>query len=195
MAAHIFQHTGQCIVEIAHARVTHEAGDMRQANLAVGQRMGLLVLHHLQPVFQGPQIAIVTLELFAHFGLDATFPHQGIQRALCGRLAQAGMAPAQDQLLGLGKEFDLANAAMPQLDIVAFDRDLAMTGMGVNLALDGLDVLDGGEIQIPPPDERPDIGKKAGPGLRIAGTGARLDHGGAFPVLAHGFIVIQRRIG
>ena len=35
------------------------------------------------------------------------------------RHAQAGMAPAQDQLLGLGEEFDLADAAAAQLDIVA----------------------------------------------------------------------------
>ena len=32
-------------------------------------------------------------------------------------------------------------------------------------------------------------------GLGIAGAGARLDHGGALPVLAHGFVIIQRRIG
>ncbi len=65
------------------------------------------------------------------------------------------MAAAQDQLLGLGEEFDLANAAAPQLDIVARHRDLAMADMGMNLPLDGLDILDGGEIQMPPPDERP----------------------------------------
>ena len=63
------------------------------------------------------------------------------------------MAPAQDQLLGLGEEFDLADAAAAQLDVVARDRDLAMAAMGMDLALDGMDVLDGGEIQIAPPDE------------------------------------------
>ncbi len=65
------------------------------------------------------------------------------------------MPPAQDQLLGLGEELDFADAAAPQLDIVAGDRDLAMAFMGMDLALDGLDVLDGGEVQVAPPDEGP----------------------------------------
>ena len=40
-----------------------------------------------------------------------------------------------------------------------------MAAMGVDLALDGLDVLDGGEIQIAPPDEgrdgRPEIARRS----------------------------------
>src|SRR6202042_664341 len=98
-----------------------------------------------------------------------------IQRALrCGR-AQAGVTPAQDQLLGLGEEFDLADTAAPQLDIVTGDRDLAMPDMGLDLALDGLDVFDGGKIQIAPPDEGSQAAEKLGAGVRIAGTGPRLD--------------------
>ena len=63
------------------------------------------------------------------------------------------MPPAQDQLLGLGEEFDLADAAAPQLDVVARDRDFAMADMGMDLPLDRMDVLDGREVEIAPPDE------------------------------------------
>ena len=129
------------------------------------QGMGLLVLDHLQPVLQLPQIAIVALELLADLRLDPAFRHQRIQRVLGRGRAQARMAPAQDQLLGLGEEFDLADAAAAQLDIVAGDRDLAMPDMGVDLPLDGLDVLDGREIQIAPPDERPERGQELRAGL------------------------------
>ena len=73
---------------------------------------------------------------------------------------RSGCAPAQNQLLGLGEEFDLADAAAAQLDVVARDGDLAMTAMGMDLALDGMDILDGREIQIAPPDEGRDRGQE-----------------------------------
>ena len=127
---------------------------MRDAVLAVGHGMGLLVLDHLQPMFQRAQIAIVALEFVAGLRRRRGRRATSASSAPCvDGDAQVGMAPAQDQLLGLGEEFDLADAAAPQLDVVARHRDLAMADMGMDLALDGLDVLDGGEIQIAPPDE------------------------------------------
>src|SRR6185436_18638609 len=109
--------------------------------------------------------------------------------------AQAGMTSAQNQLLGLGKEFNLANAAPAQLDIMPLNPDLAMTDMGMDLPLDGLDVLDGGEIQVAAPNERRESIQELRSRLGIAGAGARLDHRGTLPVLAHGLVIIQRRIG
>ncbi len=78
---------------------------------------------------------------------------QRCQRIHGARWPQIRMPAAQDQLLGLGKEFDLADAAAAQLDIVARHRDFAMADMGMNLPFDGMDILDRGEIQIAPPDE------------------------------------------
>ncbi len=69
------------------------------------------------------------------------------------RATQLGIAAAQDQLLGLGEELDLANAAATELDVVAGNRDGAMAGMGMDLALDRMDVLDRGVIEIAAPDE------------------------------------------
>ena len=87
---------------------------------------------------------------------DGAVRRQRRQRVQGRGRAQARITPAQDQLLGLGEEFDLADAAAAQLDVVARHRDLAMAGMGVDLALDGMNVLDRREIQIAPPDERRD---------------------------------------
>ncbi len=117
------------------------------------------------------------------------------QRVHRRRHAQGGKAPAQNQLLGLRKELDLANAAPAQFDIVACHRDLAMAAMGMDLPLDGVNILDRREIQIAPPDERLDRFQKGGAGLRIAGAGPRLDHGGAFPILPLAFVIGFRRFG
>ena len=64
--------------------------------------------------------------------------------------------PAEDQLLGLGEELDLADAAAAKLDVVAADGDVAVALDGVDLALDRMDVLDGREIQMLAPNERPE---------------------------------------
>ena len=48
------------------------------------------------------------------------------ERIKRARAAQVRLAAAQDQLLGLDEEFDLADAATSELDIVALDRDGAV---------------------------------------------------------------------
>ena len=63
------------------------------------------------------------------------------------------MPPAGDELLGLGEELDLADAAAAELDVVALDRDLVVTAIGVDLPLHRVDVGDRGEIEIFAPDE------------------------------------------
>ncbi len=63
------------------------------------------------------------------------------------------MPATGDELLGLHEELDLADAAAAELDVVALDRDVGMTTIGVDLALQRLDLGDGGEVEILPPDE------------------------------------------
>ena len=106
-----------------------------------------------------------------------------------GGLAQRRVAAAPDQLLGLGEELDLADAAAAELDVVAADGDVAVALDGVDLALDRMDVLDGREIQMLAPDERPEPTQEQLAGGDVAGHGARLDHGRALPVLAHALVV------
>ena len=118
------------------------------------QRVRLLVLDHLQAMFERAQ--------------DSDRHPSDRRRRLASR-ARARKAPrapssvargrkrriaaAEDQLLGLGEEFDLADAAAAELDVVACDRDRAVAAMGVDLALDRMDVLDRGVVEIAPPDE------------------------------------------
>src|SRR4029453_11100217 len=103
--------------------------------------------------------------------------------------AQIRTAAAPDQLLGLGEELDLADAAAPDLDVMAADRDLAMAFDGVDLALDRMDVLNGGEIEMLAPDEWAQVPEEFITRGHIAGNDPCLDHGGALPVLPHALVV------
>ena len=68
---------------------------------------------------------------------------------------------AEDQLLRLHEELDLANAAAPELEVVAGDRDPLVAAHGVDLALHRMDVGDRGVVEILAPDERREIGEEA----------------------------------
>ncbi len=105
------------------------------------------------------------------------------------------IAPAGDQLLGLREEFDLANAAAAELDVVAFDRDLAVAAIGVDLPLHGVHVGDRGEVEIFAPHEGRQFVEDRLARRDVAGAGARLDHGGALPVLPDALVIGQRRRG
>ena len=70
------------------------------------------------------------------------------------------MPPAGDELLGLREELDLANAAAPELDVVAFDGDLFVAAIGVDLPLHGVHVGDRSEVEILAPDERREIAEQ-----------------------------------
>src|SRR6185295_7159680 len=61
--------------------------------------------------------------------------------------------------------------------------------MGVDLALDGVDVLNRSEVQMLAPDEWFHRFQEARAGRGIAGTLARFDPGGAFPILSHALVV------
>ena len=168
---------------------------MRHAVARFGNGVGLLVLHHLQAMFEGAQETIGLGKIARGVGAHMAGRLQGLERAERRGIAQRRIAPAQNQLLGLHEELDLADAAAPELDVVAGDRDLAMADMGVDLPLDRMDVLDGREIEIAPPDERRDGSEESRAGRGIAGAGARLDQRRALPVLTHLFVVVLGRFG
>ena len=108
--------------------------------------------------------------------------------------AQLRIAAAGDELLGLHEELDLTDAAAAELDVVAKDRDRAMALHGMDLALQRLHVGDGREIEIFAPDIGLEPVEKFLAQRHVAGHGARLDHRGALPVLAHAFVVNRRRL-
>ena len=68
------------------------------------------------------------------------------------------MAAAGDQLLGLGEELDVADAAAAELDVVPLDRDGAVALIGMHPPLHRVDVGDRREVEIFAPDE----GRRAG---------------------------------
>src|SRR5262249_14422958 len=114
---------------------------------------------------------------------------EGADGRACGGLTQGRVAPAPDQLLGLGEELDLADAAAAELDVVAADGDVVMTPDGVYLPLDRMNVLDGGKVQMLAPDERTHPMEKLLARRDVAGHRAGLDHRRTLPVLAHAFVV------
>ena len=123
---------------------------------------------------------------------------QRLDRACRGGISQGGGAAAPDELHGLGRELHAADAALAELHVVAGDalHRVGAVGQGggvvvVHAALHGADVGHGGEIQVAAPDEGADFAQEALAQGPVAGHRARLDHGGAFPVLAHALVVGQ----
>ena len=131
---------------------------MRDAFRRSSARVRLLVLDHLQAMFERAQEAIgvasVRRRPFRVTSPRARRAHRARPASPRGR--SAGIAAAEDQLLRLGEEFDLADAAAAQLDVVPGDRDRAVAFMRMDLPLDRMDVLDRRVVEIAPPDERLD---------------------------------------
>src|SRR5260221_12853174 len=92
--------------------------------------------------------------LLGHQGLDPPSAGEGAQRFAGAGDAQLGQPAAPDQLLRLSEELDLADAAAAKLDVVPGNRDVGAAAMRVDLPLDRMDVLDGGEIEVLAPEKR-----------------------------------------
>ena len=118
---------------------------------------------------------------------------QGCERVERPVAAQFRVATAQDQLLGLDEELDLPDPAPAKLQIDPFGRDTLIDLVDVNLALDGVDVSNGRKVQVLAPDIGREFVQERLPRQHVAGTGPSLDVGGALPVLAHAFIILQGR--
>ena len=119
---------------------------------------------------------------------------QRAQRLAGAAQPERGIAAAEDELLGLGEELDLADAAAPQLDVVAQHLDRAAAAMGVDLALDRMDVVDGREVEMLAPDVGREVGQEGLADGAVAGHRVGLDHGRAFPVLADALVVELGRL-
>ena len=76
---------------------------------------------------------------------------QHVERA---RAAQMRTPAAKNQLLRLDEELDLADAATPQLDVMARHLDFGMAAHGMNLPLHRMHIGDGGIVEIFAPDKR-----------------------------------------
>ena len=154
--------------------------------------MGLRVVDHLQPVLEAAQETIIVDQLRRGRGIDPAGSREPAER-LAGRAdAQLLQSPAPDQLLRLGEEFDLPNPPAAGLDVVPFHRDFSAAAVRVDLALDRVDVLDGCEVEVFPPDERLQLAQKASSGGAVAGDRTGLDQRCTFPILPDALIVGER---
>ncbi len=183
--------------EVASERVSsviaEEVREARHGLGLLGQAVGLLVRDHLQAMFDAPQELISRAQFVARLRGDPVARRQHLERLQRLSHPQFGMPAARDQLLRLGKELDLADPAAPDLDIVAFDRDLALPAIGLHLPLHVMDIGERGEVEMLAPDEGREFGDQRLAGLQVAGAWPRLDHGGALPGAPFPLVIMQCR--
>ena len=189
MPLHDLRLIGQGLREGFHGRIAAELGEALQLLLVRRQALRLLVGHHLQPVLDGAQEAVGLGELVARLRGDPAFVVERFQHVERAPAAQARAAPAEDELLRLHEELDLADAAASELDVVACHRDLVVPAHRVDLPLHGMHVGDGGEVEILAPDEGAQLVQKGLAEREIARDGPCLDERRALPVLADGLVI------
>ncbi len=173
--------------------IPHENSDMLKPFIRSGKRMCLFVINHLYAVFERAQKSVGRLQVPSHISLNPFFLCQSVQHGACLHAPKFGVTTAGDQLLGLDEEFDLANTAPAQLDIVTGHCNTAMPPHCVDLPLHRVDILDRGIVQIFAPDERCEGFQKSGPGFHVPRRQARLDEGRSLPVLPPAFVILLCR--
>src|SRR4029079_13072803 len=151
------------------ALIAHEAREGFEPWSLRGQGLGLPIVDHLQAVLAPPQEAIRRDEGLCRVLADPPGLGEGGERAAGVCAPQFRDATAPDQLLRLSEKLDLTNAAASELDVVAAHRNRSVALMGVDLALDRMNVADSSEIQIAPPDIGPQMSEEIGAGLEVAG--------------------------
>ena len=180
-------------IELAQRFETRQRRHAPPVGVSLRQLVGLLVGQHLHSMLDITQAHIGLGQFLA--GLRGHVPGLGQrgERLQGPAAAKLRIAAAQDQLLGLDVELDLPDAARAQLEIDALGRHPLVDLVRVDLALDGMDVGDGGEVEVLAPDEGLELGEERLGRGHVAGAGARLDEGRPLPVLADILVVLQRR--
>ena len=151
--------------------------------------MGLQIGDHLQPVLHPAQKKVGPREIVGGVARDPSAVGQSSQGFECATRAKFGVAPTGDELLGLGEELDIANAAAPEFDVMARHRDGVMPFERMYAPFHGVNVGDRRVVEIFPPNEGRELAQESLPRLEIAGDDARFDESGAFPVLAEALVI------
>ncbi len=181
--------------EFSGIRMTAEQRQAIECRSCIWQCLRLLIIDHLQAMFNMAQIAIGGQQIIGNVWARAAQFNQDIDCIAGCRDPQIRQPAAPDQLLCLSEELDLANTAAPDLDVMSGDGHFTMTLDGMDLPLDRMNVLDGGEIEVLAPDEGPQVAQELRASGNIAGDLARLDHRRPFPVLPHTLVICLRGQG
>ena len=123
--------------------------------------MGLGVAQHLQAMLH---FAVKPVVAGQQIGSVLRYPPllgQSEQPGFRPAYPQIGIAPAGDDLPCLGEELDLADAPPSQLDVMTRQGQRpAQPLVRADSQPHVMGVLDGGEIEVPAPDERLSISRK-----------------------------------
>ena len=153
MGFHLAHRGNKGFLELLPRTISHHVGDALQSLVILRQGVALLVSHHLDTVLNIAQIPVCSGQYVHGTAVDPAVPGQCIEPGNGGYLPQLRPPPPRDQLLGLNEEFDFANPAASQFHIVAAHGDFAMSLVGMDLPLDGMDILDGSKVEILAPYE------------------------------------------
>ena len=170
--------------------------DLGEGRSRVRQHMRLAVVDHLHAMLDPPVGAVADGQIVRDRLRDPALGRQRGQRRHGRAVAQVGIAPARDQLAGLRKELDVADAALAQLHVVAHRADRPVQPL---VAADApphvVGVLHGREVERAAPDERAKVAQEPRPGRKVAGADPRLDVGRAFPAAPLRLVIGQRGRG
>src|SRR5262249_25261517 len=151
--------------------------------------MRLLVADHLQPVLDAAEKEIGLGHLAGGLARNPAAFSQAIERLYRTASPEFRVAASGNELLGLGEELDIADAASSKLDVVALYGDGAMAFELVHSALHRVDVGDSGVVEIFAPDERRELAQKLLARLAVARSDSRFDERSALPVLTEALVV------
>src|SRR6185437_11504334 len=133
----------------------HQGRDTAQGGRILRDAVRLRIVDHLQAMLELAQELIGDGQCVARVLGNEAGGRERIERLDRTGTTQLRLASAPNELLRLREEFDLANTAAAELDVVAGDGDAPAAAVSVDLALDRMDVLDRGEIEILAPEEGP----------------------------------------
>ncbi len=157
---------------------------------AGGQVMGLGIAHHLNPVFNRAGKAVMIAQPSSQIIRNPALFGQTAQARHRATHPQARIAPPCNQLTGLGKKLDLADATPAKFHVVTRKRDRPPGAfMRPNGKAHVMRVLHGGKVQMTPPDKGAEFGQKRLTGLYVSGTSAGFDESSPLPRPSKAFVV------
>ena len=161
---------------------------------AVGYNCAHFGKWHLSSSFDGSQPTVSGGKALRDLRFETAFTRQHCQSVKRCRLTQARLAAAVDQLLHLGEELRLTDAAAAALEVIAGAERLALRIMVADADADVADFVDGAEVERAPPDERLYFLQKTLAQRLVTGAGAGADERRALPRQSLRFIIGNRGI-